>query len=179
MTWETIDWIRSLTKLPIILKGVLNPDDALAALNHNISALIISNHGGRQIDHAIAPIDALGDIAEVMQNRIQLIVDGGIYSGERIFKALALGANAVMISRPIMWSLAINGQEQVEITLQTFQKELASTMRLAGCSSLEKIHEYGISLLGGQTLFLRKLEKLLSENKKLSPSIAKSFLSYR
>lgn len=161
LTWDTIDWLASFTKLPIMLKGILNVDDALESLNHKIAGLIVSNHGARQIDDVISPLEVLPDIADVIFKKIPIIVDGGIRSGEDIFKALALGADAVMIGRPILWSLAIGGEKQLISTYQNLQQELISTMRLSGCSSLEKIHEFGLSLLSSQSLTMRNiLQKL-------------------
>jgi isopentenyl diphosphate isomerase/L-lactate dehydrogenase-like FMN-dependent dehydrogenase len=152
LTWDTIDWLKSITHLPIILKGILNSEDALEALKHNISGIIVSNHGGRQLNGVIASIDALPDIAHVIQNNIPLFVDGGIRSGEDIFKAIALGAQAVLIARPIMWSLAIGGQDKVVSTLNKLQDELTMTLRLTGCPNLEIVHERSHSLLDRKLL---------------------------
>lgn len=118
LTWATIDWIQSKTKLPLILKGILHPDDAKEALKHNIAGIIVSNHGGRQVNNVVAAIDALVNIAEVVNGKIPLIVDGGFRSGEDIFKALALGAQAVMIARPVLWGLALNGKKGVDFVFE-------------------------------------------------------------
>src|SRR5690606_17225442 len=139
--WDSIDWLRSITKLPIILKGILHPDDAEEALNRGVSAIVVSNHGGRQLDSAIAPLDALPSIANVIQGKIPLIVDGGVRSGEDIFKAIALGASAVMIARPVMWALAVGGEPVLTSLFKKLQDELELTMRLAGCHSLDIIKE--------------------------------------
>lgn len=161
LTWDSIDWISSITKLPIILKGILNDKDALESLNHKVSAIIVSNHGARQIDGVVSTLDVLPDIVEALQKKIPVIVDGGIRSGEDILKALALGATAVMIGRPILWSLAIGGEPHLVATFGALNQELTLAMRLSGCSSIEKIHEYGLSLLHNQSLTLRAiLQKL-------------------
>ncbi len=161
VTWDTIDWLTSITKLPIILKGILNVNDALESLNHKIAAIIVSNHGARQIDSVISSLEVLPDIADVISKRIPIIADGGIRSGEDIFKALALGADAVMIGRPIFWSLAVGGEKQLLSTYHDLHQELISTMRLTGCASLQKIHEYGLSLLASHSLTMRNiLQKL-------------------
>jgi (S)-2-hydroxy-acid oxidase len=160
LSWDTIDWLYSVTNLPIILKGILNPEDALEAIRHNISGIIVSNHGGRQIDSVISSVDALADIFQVIQNKVPLILDSGIRSGEDIFKAIALGANAVMIARPVMWALAIGGEEAVISVLQKLQEELTLTMRLTGCQSLDVIRQRGLSLLAGSKITQLKITEL-------------------
>lgn len=164
--WDSIDWLRSVTKLPILLKGILHPDDAEEAIQHGVSGIIVSNHGGRQIDSVIPAIDALHPIAKVVNNRVPLIVDGGIRSGEDIFKAIALGATSIMIARPVMWALAVGGQVEVNALLKRLQDELTLTMRLAGCNNLNVIRERGLSLLSGpsiQSMTLANLLKHLSQ----------------
>lgn len=150
--WDSIDWLRSVTKLPILLKGILHPEDAEEALLHGVSGIIVSNHGGRQIDSVIPAIDALLPIARVVNNRVPLFVDGGIRSGEDIFKAIALGASAVMIARSVMWALAVGGQTEVNALFKRLNDELVLTMRLAGCNSLPIIRERGLSLLSGPSI---------------------------
>lgn len=157
LTWDTVNWLHSITSLPIILKGVLNPEDALKALKYNVSAIVVSNHGGRQIDDAIAPIDALPDIARATQGRIPLILDGGVNSGEDIFKAIALGAQGVMIARSVMWALCVGGNTEVSSLLHRLQEELSLIMRLSGCPSLEVIHQRNFSLLAGPGMLYQKI----------------------
>lgn len=173
VTWETIDWLRKHTKLPIILKGILNPDDAFEAINHGVSGLIISNHGGRQLESVVAPIDALPAIAKAVQNRIPLIVDGGIRSGEDILKAIALGAHAVMIARPILWGLAVAGEEGVSVVLDKLQRELVTAMRLVGCQSLKMVHQLGLKLLSGPSLPNRNILELESKLQELEKTVMK------
>lgn len=160
--WDSIDWLRSITKLPIILKGILNAEDAAEALQHGVSAIVVSNHGGRQIDSAISAIDALHDIAKVINNRIPLIVDGGVRCGEDVFKAIALGAKAVMVARPAMWALAVGGESELVTYLKRLQDELALTMRLAGCNNLEVIKERGLSLLSGSGITALRLKEMMN-----------------
>lgn len=166
LTWETLDWLRSITKLPLILKGILNSDDAVEALKHGVEGIVVSNHGGRQLDSVVAPIDALPIIANAINNRIPIFVDGGFSSGEDIFKAIALGATAVMIARPVMWALALGGDQEVTSLLRGLQEELVLTMRLTGCSSLQRIRELGMKLLTGQSMIhLKQLGLPILENK--------------
>lgn len=164
--WDSIDWLRSVTRLPILLKGILHPEDAEEALQHGVAGIIVSNHGGRQIDSVVPAIDALFPIAKVVNNRVPLIVDGGIRSGEDIFKAIALGATSVMIARSVMWALAIGGQTEVNALFKRLQDELILTMRLAGCNSLEVIRERGLSMLSGpgiQSLHFAAITQHLSQ----------------
>lgn len=161
--WDSIDWLKSITKLPIILKGILHPEDAMEALNHKIDGIIVSNHGGRQIDSVISSLDALPDIARATQNKLPLIVDGGIRNGEDVFKAIALGAHAVMIGRPIMWALSIGGEDAVISLLARLKNELTLTMRLAGCNTLEFIRDCGYSLLSGDKITALKFFDLMKK----------------
>lgn len=147
LTWDIIDWLKTKTKLPIIVKGVLNPADAREALKHGVSAISVSNHGDRQMDSAISTIDALPAIAREVNGRVPIFLDGGIRSGEDVFKAIALGATAVMIARPIMWGLACDGEAGASHVLYKLKDELNRTMRITGCRSIKEIQEKGRSLL--------------------------------
>lgn len=122
-----------------------------------MSAIVVSNHGARQMDGVVSPLDVLPDISAVVAKKIPVIVDGGFQSGEDIFKALAMGATAVMIGRPILWSLGVGGEKQLVSTFNQLTQELILTMRLSGCASLKKINEYGLSLLSSEALFLKKI----------------------
>lgn len=136
LNWQAIDWLRQHTRLPLILKGILHPEDAKKALDHGVDALIVSNHGGRQLDCVPAAIDALEAISKVIDRKIPLLVDGGIRRGSDIFVALTLGATAVLIGRPLMWGLAVEGQKGVEKVLDLFHRELVETMFLMGAVSV-------------------------------------------
>jgi len=138
-TWETVDWLRSLTKLPIILKGILTAEDALLALEHGVEGIIVSNHGGRQLDGALAGIEALPEVVEAVSGRCEVYVDGGIRRGTDVLKALALGARAVLVGRPIIWGLAVNGAEGVQHVLELLRRELEVSMMLAGRPTLASI----------------------------------------
>lgn len=138
-TWETVAWLRSITNLPIILKGILTAVDAQKAIEYNIQGIIVSNHGGRQLDSAIASIDALAEIVQGVAGRCEVYLDGGIRRGTDVVKALALGARAVLVGRPILWGLAVNGMPGVQHVLELLRDELETAMALAGCPSLHDI----------------------------------------
>ena len=139
LTWDLIPWLRSLTTLPILLKGILTAEDALLAVEHGVDGIIVSNHGGRQLDGAIASIDALPEIFEAVAGRCEVYVDGGIRRGTDVLKALALGARAVLVGRPILWGLAVNGQAGVERVLKLLHGELEMVMGLSGRPTLASI----------------------------------------
>ncbi|HLV98406.1 MAG TPA: alpha-hydroxy acid oxidase [Ktedonobacterales bacterium] len=139
VTWADLTWLRSLTSLPILLKGLLTAEDALLALEHGIDGIIVSNHGGRQLDSAIPSIEALPEIVEAVAGRCEVYVDGGVRRGTDVLKALALGARAVLVGRPILWGLAAKGPEGVYEVLELLREELDLAMRLAGCPRLQDI----------------------------------------
>ncbi len=139
VTWDFISWLRSLTSLPILLKGILTAEDALLAVEHGIEGIIVSNHGGRQLDGAIASIEALPEIVEAVAGRCEIYVDGGIRRGSDVLKALALGARAVLVGRPILWGLAVDGQAGVERVLRLLHGELEMAMGLSGKPTLASI----------------------------------------
>jgi len=137
--WADIQWLRQQTSLPIILKGITNPLDVKQALDLGVDGLVLSNHGGRTLDCLPNPIEVLPDIAEQVQGKVPLIVDSGIRRGGDVVKALALGADAVMIGRPIMYGLATAGALGVAHSLRLLRDELELTMALCGCASLADI----------------------------------------
>ena len=132
LDWKEIERIASTTKLPVVLKGVLHPEDAKRAPDHGASAVIVSNHGGRQLDGAIPPALALPDIIDAVGDRIEVFVDGGVRNGVDVLRALALGARAVLIGRPYLWALAIDGEAGVSELIERFRSELINAMALAG-----------------------------------------------
>lgn len=138
-TWATVDWLRSLTTMPIVLKGILTAEDALLAVEHGVEGIIVSNHGGRQLDGAVTSIEALPEVVEAVDGRCEVYVDGGIRRGTDILKALALGARAVLVGRPVIWGLAVNGQEGVRHVLELLHDELEMAMKLAGRPTLASI----------------------------------------
>lgn len=139
LTWESVDWLKSITKLPIIVKGILAPADAELAIAHGASGIIVSNHGGRQLDGSIASIAALPDIAKAVNRRAPILLDGGVRRGTDVFKAIALGANAVLIGRAYLWGLAADGQAGVLRVLDMLRSEMELAMALAGCRSTSEI----------------------------------------
>lgn len=139
LTWESLSWLRSITSLPILLKGILTAEDALLAIEHGMDGIVVSNHGGRQLDSALASIDALPEIVEAVAGRCEVYFDGGIRRGTDILKALALGARAVLVGRPVLWGLAANGAEGAYQVLEILRKELELAMALSGRPTLRSI----------------------------------------
>ncbi len=136
LTWEALDWLRSVTSLPIVVKGVVTAEDAALAVEHGAQGIIVSNHGGRQLDGAVATIEALPEVVAAVNGRIEVYLDGGIRRGTDALKALALGARAVLVGRPVLWGLAANGQQGVTRVLDLLGAELELAMALAGAPSL-------------------------------------------
>ena len=142
LQWDDLKFLRQHTKLPVLLKGVLHPDDAKKAVEMGIDGLIVSNHGGRQIDGEIASLDALLAVAAAVNGKIPVLFDSGVRGGADMFKALALGANAVCLGRPYVYGLALAGPRGVEEVIGNVLAEFDLTMGLAGCTSVREIgHE--------------------------------------
>jgi lactate 2-monooxygenase len=139
LTWENLPFLRERTRLPILLKGILHPDDARRALDAGMDGLVVSNHGGRQVDGAIATLDALPAIVEVVDGRVPVLLDSGIRGGADGFKALALGATAVLLGRLYVYGLAIAGEDGVREVIRNFAADFDLTMGLAGCRSIAEI----------------------------------------
>ncbi len=139
LNWNDVIWLRSITKLPILLKGILHPDDASKALDFGIDGIIVSNHGGRQVDHVISTLDSLVEIKKVVPENYPLLMDSGIRKAADVFIALALGAKAVCLGRPYAYALSIGGKDAVVEYVQNMASELKITMSLLGCKRLEEI----------------------------------------
>ena len=137
LSWEDVAWIRSLTDLPVVLKGVLHPDDAVLAVEHGVAGIVVSNHGGRQLDGTPASVEALPAVVEAVEGRAEVYLDGGIRRGTDVLKALALGARAVFVGRPVLWGLAVNGEAGARHVLQMLRDELEGAMVLAGQPGVE------------------------------------------
>ena len=147
LTWKDIEWIQSHTYLPVILKGVMHEEDAKIALDFNVAALIISNHGGRQLDYMPATIEVLPAIAEVINKKIPLLIDGGFKRGIDVFKAIALGADCIMLGRSVLWALAVSGADGVNRLLNIYCDELKEIMILCGCETIQDIKTHGKSIV--------------------------------
>ncbi|TQL76285.1 lactate 2-monooxygenase [Stackebrandtia endophytica] len=139
LTWQNLSFLREHTTLPIILKGIQHPDDARLAVDHGVDAVMVSNHGGRQIDGAVGSLDALPAVAAVVDGRIPVLFDSGIRGGADAFKAIALGATAVGVGRPWVYGLALAGTEGVASVMTNLLAEFDLTMGLAGCTTLDEI----------------------------------------
>ncbi len=144
LTWKDVEWLRGVTDLPVLIKGIVRPDDAARALEHGASGLVVSNHGGRQLDTAPATIEALPAIAEELELRgagddFALLLDGGVRRGTDVVKAVALGAKAVLIGRPVLWGLAAEGQRGVETVLAMLNAEIDTAMALCGAPTVVEL----------------------------------------
>ncbi|HEX8690733.1 MAG TPA: lactate 2-monooxygenase [Solirubrobacterales bacterium] len=139
LTWDDLDWLRDLTSLPIVVKGIQHVDDAREAARRGLDGIVVSNHGGRQVDGAIASLDALAPIAEAVGDDLAVLFDSGVRGGADAIKALALGADAVLLGRPYLWGLALEGQQGVETVLKMVLAELDLTMALCGYTSPDQL----------------------------------------
>ncbi len=139
MTWEDLAWLRSVCPVPLLAKGVLRADDAVRAVDAGCDGIWVSNHGGRQLDTAVAGAEALPAIADAVGRRAVIVVDGGVRRGIDVLKALALGADLVAVGRPILWGLAADGADGVRRVVEILREELSLAMALAGCRSIDEI----------------------------------------
>jgi 4-hydroxymandelate oxidase len=146
LTWDAVEWLRGETRLPLILKGILAPADGALAAERGVDGIVVSNHGGRQLDGAEATLRALPQVVDAVAGRAEVFVDGGVRRGTDVVKAMALGARAVLIGRPSLWGLAAAGEEGVARVLEIFRQELTLAMALCGCPEVGAI---GRSLVAG------------------------------
>jgi isopentenyl diphosphate isomerase/L-lactate dehydrogenase-like FMN-dependent dehydrogenase len=130
--WEDLKWLRSLTDLPILLKGVLHPEDAVRALDLGMNGIVVSNHGGRQVDGCVAALDALASIRAALPTGVPVLLDGGIRHGADVVKAMALGASAVLVGRPYVYGLTVGGEPGVREVLSNLLAETDSIIALTG-----------------------------------------------
>ncbi|XP_071964135.1 2-Hydroxyacid oxidase 1-like [Antedon mediterranea] len=142
LSWDDISWLKSITKLQVAVKGVMTREDAIEAVQHGVDGIVVSNHGGRALDCVEASIDALSEIVEAVKHSgVDILMDSGIRKGTDVIKALALGAKAVMVGRPIVWGLAVDGENGVKSVLEILKNELRISMGLCGCQSLSDINQ--------------------------------------
>jgi 4-hydroxymandelate oxidase len=139
LSWRDLAWLSGVTRLPIVLKGVVRPDDARRAADAGVAGIIVSNHGGRQLDGAPATIDVLPAIADAVGGAIEVMVDGGVRRGTDVVKAIALGARAVLVGRPVLWGLAAGGEAGARHALAILRRELDLAMALCGCPTIGSI----------------------------------------
>jgi lactate 2-monooxygenase len=148
LTWDDLPFLRERTKLPILLKGVVDRDDAARAVEAGMDGIVVSNHGGRQVDGAIATLEALPGVVEAVAGRVPVLLDSGIRGGADAFKALALGAAAVLVGRPYVYGLGVAGEDGVREVIQNFLADFDLTMGLAGCRSIAEIGPQAIRPAG-------------------------------
>ncbi|XP_034966009.1 2-Hydroxyacid oxidase 1 [Zootoca vivipara] len=139
INWEDMKWLRGLTSLPIVAKGILRADDAREAVKHGVNGILVSNHGARQLDGVPATVEVLPEIMEAVGGKVEVFLDGGVRKGTDVLKALALGARAVFVGRPVIWGLAYKGEEGVKEVLKILKEEFQLAMALSGCQNVEAI----------------------------------------
>jgi len=135
VTWRDLEWIAAEAGVPLVVKGLLTADDARLACEHGAAAIVVSNHGGRQLDGVSATIDALPEVVEAVEGRVEVLVDGGVRRGTDVVKALALGAAAVLVGRPPLWGLTVDGEAGARRVLELLQAEILGALQLTGCTS--------------------------------------------
>ena len=139
LTWADLPWIRSLAPMPLVIKGILTPEDARLAVEHGAAAIVVSNHGGRQLDRVAATIDVLAPIVEAVDGRAEVYLDGGVRRGTDVVTALALGARAVFVGRPFLYALAAAGEAGVARAVEILRAETTTAMALLGCPTVADI----------------------------------------
>lgn len=137
--WDDLSWLVGLTRLPVLVKGVVHPDDARLALDRGAAGVVVSNHGGRQLDGGVATLDALPEVASAVEGRGVVLMDGGVRRGTDVVKALARGADAVAVGRPVLWGLTVDGRDGVADVLTLLRDELAEALALCGCRSPREV----------------------------------------
>jgi 4-hydroxymandelate oxidase len=135
LTWRDLEWLRSVSPLPLFIKGIHTAEDAVLAAEHGAQAVVVSNHGGRQLDGVAAAIDVLPEVVDAVGDSCEILVDGGVRRGVDVLVALALGARAVLVGRPILWGLAVDGEDGVRRVLELLRAEIENGLALLGCTS--------------------------------------------
>lgn len=136
LTWGDVEWLQSISPLPVVVKGILAPEDARLAVEHGAKGVIVSNHGARQLDSVPAPVTMLPRVVDAVAGRVDVLIDGGVRRGTDVLKALAYGARAVLLGRPVLWGLTLDGSDGVRAVLQHLRAELDLAMALSGCSTV-------------------------------------------
>ncbi|KAJ2666167.1 Hydroxyacid oxidase 1 [Coemansia sp. RSA 1199] len=147
LSWKHVQWVKSVARIPVLVKGILTAEDARLAVDAGVDGIIVSNHGGRQIDTAPATIDVLEEVCRAVAGRVEVYLDGGVRRGTDVFKALALGASAVFLGRPVLWALSYSGEDGVVEMLDMINEELRLTMALAGCINISDISRDHVRML--------------------------------
>lgn len=146
LTWRDLEWLRSVCPLPLVLKGILTSEDAVLAAEHGADAVVVSNHGGRQLDGVPAALDALPEVVETVGERVEVLVDGGVRRGTDVLKALALGARAVLTGRAVLWGLAAAGEDGAARVLELLRREVETGLKLLGCTSPAEVSRAHVRL---------------------------------
>lgn len=147
LSWDDVGWLRSITRLPLLIKGIVRPDDARRAVDHGAAGVVVSNHGGRQLDTSPATIDVLPGIVEAVGDRAEVLIDGGVRRGTDVLKAVALGARAALIGRPVLWGLAAGGERGLGRVLALLRDEIDLAMALCGCPTVAEVAAMGRDLV--------------------------------
>ena len=141
LTWSRLEWLKSLSDMPLVVKGILSPEDAVLCVERGVDGIIVSNHGGRVMDTNPATIEVLPAIVEAVDGRVEVYLDGGIRRGTDVFKALALGARAVLVGRPVFWGLALDGEKGVTMMLEMLRSDFEKSMRFSGRTSVASLDD--------------------------------------
>lgn len=140
LSWDDVEWLKGITSLPIVLKGILTEEDATEAVKHGVAGIVVSNHGGRQLDGVLATIDALPEVVKAVEGSgVEVYLDGGVRLGTDVLKAVALGARAVFIGRPVLWGLTYKGEDGVKEVLEMIKNEFNLALALSGCTSPQNV----------------------------------------
>lgn len=147
LDWSDLEWLCQLTRLPVLVKGIVHPEDGRLAVEHGAAGVVVSNHGGRQLDTSLATVTALPEVAGAVDGRGAVLLDGGVRRGTDILKALALGADAVAVGRPVLWGLSVDGERGAHRILEILREELDLALALSGCASIAEVRGAGADLL--------------------------------
>jgi isopentenyl diphosphate isomerase/L-lactate dehydrogenase-like FMN-dependent dehydrogenase len=144
--WSDIDWLRSITSLPILLKGVCHPDDVRTAVDHGVNGVVVSNHGGRQLDGAIGTLDALPAVVEAADSKLEVLIDSGVRGGADVMKAIALGAKAALVGRPYAYAMASHGVDGVRHLIRSLMAEIDLQLALAGLTTIAAVDRSALAV---------------------------------